>query len=69
MAAHDLSILVEVVLPEGSGAFGVILADQIKSLDWLARKAKLIEQALPDGLTMVTARILLLLGPELSSTL
>lgn len=32
----------EVVLPEDSGVEGVVLADQVKSLDWRARKAKLI---------------------------
>lgn len=58
----------EVLLPEGGGVVGVVLADQLKSLDWRARKAKLIERASPDVLTMVTARILPLLGPEISST-
>ena len=33
----------EVLLPEGSAVVGVVLADQLKSLDWRARKAKLIE--------------------------
>lgn len=31
----------EVALPEGGPVAGVILADQIKSLDWRARKAKM----------------------------
>ena len=48
----------EVALPEGSGVAGVVLADQLKSLDWRARKAKLIERASADVLAMVTARIL-----------
>lgn len=30
----------EVVLPDGVGVSGVILADQIKSLDWKARRAE-----------------------------
>lgn len=30
----------EVVLPDGLGVSGVILADQIKSLDWKARRAE-----------------------------
>lgn len=38
----------EVRLPEGSGVDGVVLADQLKSLDWRARKTKLIERASPD---------------------
>lgn len=33
----------EVALPEGSAIGGVILSDQIKSLDWRARGADLIE--------------------------
>lgn len=58
----------EVVLPEGSGVIGVVLADQLKSLDWRARKAKLIEQASSEVLTMVTARILPLLVPDNAAT-
>ncbi len=30
----------EVVVPAGSGVAGVILADQVKSLDWRARRAE-----------------------------
>jgi mRNA interferase MazF len=54
----------EVALPEGSAVIGVVLADQLKSLDWRARKAKLIERASSDLLAMVTARILPLLVPD-----
>lgn len=39
----------EVPLPPSSKVTGVVLADQIKSLDWRARKARLILQ-LPDQL-------------------
>ncbi len=59
----------EVVLPEGSGVVGFVLADQLKSLDWRARKAKLIEHASSDVLAMVTARILPLLVPDNAATL
>ncbi len=59
----------EVVLPEGSGVIGVVLADQLKSLDWRARKAELIERAAHELLAIVTARILPLLVPEDSATL
>jgi mRNA interferase MazF len=48
---------------------GVVLADQLKSLDWRARKAKLIERASADVLEMVTARILPLLVPDNAATL
>lgn len=59
----------EVVLPEGSGVIGVVLADQLKSLDWRARKAKLIGRASYELLAMVTARILPLLVSDNAATL
>jgi len=59
----------EVTLPEGCGVIGVVLADQLKSLDWRARKAKLIERASYELLAMVTARILPLLVPDNAATL
>ncbi len=40
----------EVALPDGSAIEGVILSDQVKSLDWRARGADLIE-ALPPRIT------------------
>lgn len=59
----------EVALPEGSGVIGVVLADQLKSLDWRARKAKLIERASSDVLAMVTSRVLPLVVPNNAATL
>jgi len=41
----------------------------LTSLDWHARKAKLIERALAEVLAMVTARILPLLVPDKAATL
>ncbi len=38
----------EVAIPEGLEVSGVVLADQVKSLDWRVRHAVLIGQ-LPDG--------------------
>ncbi len=35
----------EVVIPSGSVASGVVLADQVRSLDWRARRAALIGAA------------------------
>ncbi|MEA5414036.1 endoribonuclease MazF [Synechococcus sp. BA-132 BA5] len=58
----------EVLLPEGGDVAGVVLADQLKSLDWRARRAQLIESASPDVLAMVTARLLPLLEPDTLST-
>jgi mRNA interferase MazF len=59
----------EVLLPDGCSVGGVVLSDQLKSLDWRTRKAKLIEQASSEVLTMVTARILPLLIPDNAATL
>ncbi len=59
----------EVGLPEGGDVVGVVLADQLKSLDWRARKAKLIERASSEVLAMVIARILPLLVPDNAATL
>lgn len=39
----------EVRMPAGSAVQGVVLSDQIKCLDWRARRSKLIERA-PAGL-------------------
>lgn len=47
----------EVILPAGLKAQGAILSDQVKSLDWRARKAKLID-SVPDSITReVVAKI------------
>jgi mRNA interferase MazF len=35
----------EVALPEGLGVHGVVLADQVKSIDWRVRDAQLGERA------------------------
>lgn len=52
----------EVILPHGLPISGVILADQIKSLDWYARVAEFI-CALPDAVTQeVLQKIGLLLA-------
>lgn len=40
----------EVELPEGAHVEGVVLADQVKSLDWQARKAELIGR-MPEEVT------------------
>jgi len=54
----------EVVLPEGLKASGTILSDQLKSLDWRARKAKRIAKAPPETVGDVLARILALTGAD-----
>jgi mRNA interferase MazF len=54
----------EVPLPKGGKAQGAILSDQLKSLDWKARKAVRFD-CVPDVVVQeVTARILALVDPE-----
>lgn len=54
----------EVELPRGLEAEGVILCDQLKSLDWRARRARRIG-SVPDSVVQeVTARILALVDPD-----
>lgn len=52
----------EVVLPPGFKASGAVLSDQIKSLDWRARKAKRFVRAPKEVLEEVLAKILAILG-------
>ena len=47
----------EVGIAKGSKIKGVVLADQIKSLDWRARNAKIISKIPPSTLDEVLARI------------
>ena len=48
----------EVELPDGLKVSGAILADQVKSLDWRARKATRLCTVSPDIIDQTTARIL-----------
>ena len=50
----------EVVLPRGLGVSGVVLSDQIKSLDWEARKVKRAGTAPRQVVDEVLAKIALL---------
>jgi mRNA interferase MazF len=50
----------EVVLPRDLKVSGAVLADQIKSLDWLARNAKRIAAVPPQVMGEVLAKIALL---------
>jgi mRNA interferase MazF len=54
----------EVVLPEKHKISGAILSDQVKSLDWQVRKAKLVACAPKDVLEEVLAKIHTLIGFE-----
>ena len=54
----------EVELPSTTKATGAVLSDQLKSLDWRARKAKRLEKAPPHVTTDVLAKIHTLVGGE-----
>ena len=53
----------EVVLPAGLKAQGAILADQIKSLDWRVRRAKLLCRVPPEVVEETLARLQALIEP------
>jgi len=53
----------EVALPKGGPVQGVVLADQLRSLDWRSREAELIA----DAPIAVVERVLQLVGALLSS--
>ena len=54
----------EVILPAGLEVEGAVLSDQVKSLDWRARRAQRACSAPPEVLDETTARILALVDPH-----
>jgi mRNA interferase MazF len=52
----------EVGLPSGGDVAGVILSDQVKSLDWRTRRADLIESLPPEVTEEVLAKLGTLVG-------
>jgi len=52
----------EVPIPAGSKITGVVLSDQIKSIDWRARQAQQIQAAPPGVLDTVRRYVALILG-------
>lgn len=52
----------EVLLPDGVGVTGVILADQVKSLDWRVRQAEYIGSLPEEVVNEVLARFGILLA-------
>lgn len=54
----------EVPLPPSLKIEGVILSDQIKSLDWRARHAERVDKVPPDVLEETIAKILVLVDPR-----
>ena len=57
----------EVPLPEGGQVRGAILSDQLKSLDWRARRATRIETVSDDLMEEVAARITPLIQSKAAS--
>jgi mRNA interferase MazF len=54
----------EVVLPASLQLAGVVLADQVKSLDWRARKAELVGRLPTKTLREITQKLWTLIGGE-----
>lgn len=52
----------EVPIPTGSKVTGVVLSDQVKSIDWRARNARQIHAAPPGVLDKVRRHLALILG-------
>lgn len=52
----------EVSIPEGCGVSGVVLADQLKSVDWKAREARKIGTVPSSALDAVRERLAPLIG-------
>ncbi|MBE3588364.1 MAG: endoribonuclease MazF [Thermoanaerobacteraceae bacterium] len=53
----------EVLLPADLTVSGVVLADQVKSLDWQARRAQFACKAPAEAVADVIAKILVLISP------
>ena len=54
----------EVLLPQGLGVDGAVLSDQVKRLDWRARKARRIGSVPADVLQETVGKIVALLDPD-----
>lgn len=57
VTSHVKGYPFEVVLPSGGTVQGVILADQLKSLDWRARRSEFAERVTPEVLSEVLAKV------------
>ena len=54
----------EVSLPEGLRVRGVVLADQVKNLDWRARKVDFLDRAPASAVTEVLRKLGTLIHPD-----
>ncbi|WP_414541795.1 type II toxin-antitoxin system PemK/MazF family toxin [Nostoc sp. CCY0012] len=57
ITSNSKGLSFEVLLVEGMQTTGVVLADQIKTLDWRARNVKFVESVLQDLIEEVQARL------------
>ena len=57
VTSHIKGYPFEVSLPSGLPVSGVVLADQIRNLDWKARQVAFISKAPPGVFTEVTAKL------------
>ena len=64
ITSHIKGYPFEVVLPSGLPVTGAILSDQVKSLDWRARSARLMGKLPSDLLQETVAKIMALLDPD-----
>jgi mRNA interferase MazF len=64
VTSHVKGYPFEVVLPPGLKLQGVVLADQVKSLDWRVRRARYAAQVPAEVMREVVARVLVLVDPE-----
>jgi len=62
ITSHTKGYPFEVVLPSGGKIAGVVLSDQIKSLDWKVRRASLIMKLVPSVVDEVIGKVRTLMG-------
>jgi len=66
ITSHKKGYPFEVEIPEGLATKGVILSDQVKSLDWKAREVEFIGKLPKDKMNEVIEKLSVLLSTELS---
>jgi mRNA interferase MazF len=54
----------EVPIPTGACVYGVILADQLKSIDWRVRRATRVGRLDAEALSAAVGRVLALIDPD-----
>ncbi len=54
----------EIPVPDGACVYGVILADQLKSIDWRVRRATRLGQLDEETLNLAIGRALALIDPD-----